>query len=169
MAVNKKQLPPLTKLSQIEAESILSMFNMYDYNCSGRLPKRLVEKLLQTIGFGAFSYEITATDMSIKELLLFIDLRCPDPEPALECALYTFLNLASRDGGQKGKVLTPQDLADFEESIGRPACSMRQADLLLTSMLDYDDCEKIPACPVDYFQRDVVKFAKKNNLMKDFR
>lgn len=168
-AANKK-IPPLTKISQLEAEAILNMFNMYDYTCTGRIPKRLVLKLLSSLGFNGFAHEITAPEMTLTEILLFLDLRHPDPEPPMDCAMWTFLNLTSNESfTEKGRVITPTDLSNFMVSLGRPPCSTRKATLLLSSMLEYDDCAKLPAAPVEAFEKDVVKFAKKNNLMRDFR
>ena len=41
--------------------------------------------------------------------------------------------------------------------------------LLLNSMLDYDDCAEVPALKADTFVKDVIHFAKKNNVIKDLR
>jgi hypothetical protein len=39
--------------------------------------------------------------------------------------------------------------------------------MLLTSMLEYDDCSAQPAIPHEVFSRELISYAKKNNIFKD--
>lgn len=153
----------------MEAESIASMFCLYDIHITGRIPQRLVLKMLQQLGFGKYSHEITTPDMSLKELLLFLDFRCPEPDPPLHSALFTFLNTIASPNEDGELCIQPTDITDFMESLGRPPVSTANATMLLTSMLDYDDCAEIPTVKAEYFERDVTMFAKKHNLLKDFK
>lgn len=165
----KGPLPPLIRISTLEAESIASMFSLYDYNLTGRIPKRLVHKLLSQLGFKRFIHEATSPEMSLKEFLLFVDFHCPDPDPPLNSALYTFINTVAEDSAERGQVITPQVISSFMEDIGRPPINIANATMLLLTMVDYDDCSKIPAVKGDCFDRDLTLFAKKNNTLKDFR
>jgi hypothetical protein len=176
-------LPPLQRLSLIEAESICAMFKLYDINSTGRIPKRLAIKLLNTLGFGPIAASLNAPDMGLKEFLMFLDFHIPEQQNPLSGPMYTFVNTvgkppqysvtdsmsATSQQMSSSNVITPQDLSQFMESIGRPPILMENANLLLSTMLDYDDCSVVPAVKVEYFERDVTVFAKKNNLLKDLK
>jgi hypothetical protein len=58
-----------------------------------------------------------------------------------------------------------QDISTFMDSIGRPKMNMDNCNMLLTSMLTYDDCAAVPALKTEYFENDVTIFAKKHNLV----
>ena len=45
-----KQIPPLIRISALEAESIASMFSLYDIHCTGRIANHLVIKLIKQLG-----------------------------------------------------------------------------------------------------------------------
>ena len=172
--------PPLLRISHIEAESIYSMFKLYDIHSTGRIPQRLAIKLLGALGFSPIAAKLNVPDMNIKEFLLFLDFHIPDSTNPLSAPMYTFVNLVSHPP-QSGfgssatpgeiipNVITPKDIADFMESIGRPPVLLENANLLLSSMLEYDDCSSVPAVRSDYFERDVTIFAKKNNLLKELK
>lgn len=144
------------------------MFALYDYKCEGKIPRRLAVKLIGALGFGKYSYDIIAREMSLNEVLLFVDMRCPEPDPPLECALTTFLDLVCKNIEGKGPSISVDNLTGFYESIGRPPCNAVQAKLLLTAMLDFDDCDE-PAAKGENFSKELIKFAKKNNLLKDLK
>ena len=228
----KKPLPTLSKLTELEARAIESMFRVYDYQAKGRIPQHLAFKLCQALGF-QFSIHSLPVNANLKELLLFLDMRVPDPEPALYCQLNSFTSLVAKpvselmpledqaDEGLEGdvpgpevsldgseqqgserrgsiesqsiatgvsgtsqmsgtkpyasgvKVISTQAINEFMEKLGRPPVPKSQCDLLLTSMLDYDDCSENtygqPAVLPDYFTRDFGNFAKKSNALKDFK
>jgi hypothetical protein len=168
----------------MEADSICSMFKLYDINSTGRIPNRLAVKLLKTLGFGPTAISLTAPDVNVKEFLLFVDYHVPEQQNPLSGPLYTFVNIVGKQPHLSGatamgtdatgaqapsSVITPSDLAHFMESIGRPPILMENANLLLSTMLDYDDCSPVPAVKVEYFERDLTIFAKKNNLLKDIK
>ena len=58
---------------------------------------------------------------------------------------------------------------DFMVSIGRAPPPRGEATMLLTTMLDYDDCSPNPAVPPDSFSRDVMLFSRRHNVFQDFR
>lgn len=41
------------------------------------------------------------------------------------------------------------------------------SNVLLSKMLDPDDCSIVPAVTLDYFDRDVISYAKKNHVYKN--
>jgi hypothetical protein len=230
----KKPLPTLSKLTELEARAVESMFRVYDYQAKGRIPQHLAFKLCQALGF-QFSLHSLPVNASLKELLLFLDMRVPDPEPALYCQLNSFTSLVAKpvselmpledqaDEGLEGdevgpevnslesseqgaggtnaerrgsiesqsvatgssvtsgtkpyasgvKVVSTQAINQFMEKLGRPPVPKSQCDLLLTSMLDYDDCSEStygqPAVLPEYFSRDFGNFAKKSNALKNFK
>jgi hypothetical protein len=42
----------------------------------------------------------------------------------------------------------------------------KMSSVLLSKMVDQDDCSSVPFVRVDQFDREVISFAKKNNLYK---
>jgi hypothetical protein len=42
----------------------------------------------------------------------------------------------------------------------------KMSSVLLSKMVDQDDCSSVPSVRVDQFDREVIAFAKKNNLYK---
>lgn len=166
---DKYEIPPVTKISKKEAESIMSMFKFYDYTCTGRIPQRLVLKLLRSLGFSKFTDQVVASEMSLKDLLLFIDIRCPEPEPALPCALYSYLNIVAKELPDGTQVITQKDMSAFSESIGHDQNSASGTNMLLTSMLAYNDCSETPAVNAEFFERDIQLLAKSQNLLKHIK
>ena len=129
--------------------------------------------------------------MTIGELLNAIDEIMPPSDPMINSSLTTFNGLVSKkqhntnsnsnlllsadtDEWQSGAsatetVITPTDICDFMESLGRPAIPMSEAASLLSSMLQYDDCSIDPAIPNEVFTKELMSFARKTNALKDFR
>ena len=233
----KRTLPPMSKLTELEARAVESMFRVYDYQAKGRISQHAAYKLTAALGF-KFSIHSLPVNGTLKDLLLFLDVRVPAPEPALYCQLHSFTNLvakpvselapmsdrvneglegdvagegsmatteASVQPGQQGgsiaesvadsgsvgsqqtggsqamkkmyrgdtELISTQAINQFMEKLGRPPVSKTQCDLLLTSMLDYDDCSENtfgqPAVAPEYFTRDFATFAKKSNALKSFK
>jgi hypothetical protein len=50
--------------------------------------------------------------------------------------------------------------------VGRQPVSEGVSTVLLSQMLDTDDCSLIPKVKVKYFDKEVIDFAKKNHLYK---
>ncbi len=224
-------IPPLTRLTETEAMAIESMFRLYDYNATGRIPQHLMKKLTSALGFD-FSIHSLPLNGSLKELLLFLDMRIVDPEPALNSQMYSFTHLVAKkidlrkklkpgddddldgEGGDadgnnipndstprggsgdndddasvntkgtegtptkdrtetKDKYITTESINEFMISLGRPPLSAGQCELLLTSMLDYDDCNErtggMAGVLPEFFDRDFTLFAKKSNALKGFK
>lgn len=239
--MSKRVIPPLVRLSMSEAQAIESMFRLYDYKCTGRIPQHLAFKLTNSLGMD-FSQHALPMNGTLKELLLFIDMRIVDPEPSLFAQMHSFthlvakkIDLSRKKKGKKGrgendddeeegeegddfdgdaemkkdsaggggrqrsssdashgsmsskakdseellggesrdKYITAAAINDFVVSLGRPPLSTTQLDLMLTNMLDYDDCcEKTgdtTAVSMEYFTRDFTNFAKKSNALKNFK
>ena len=95
MAAKQRGIPPLSRLSESEARSIESMFRLYDYNATGRIPQHLTFKLCKALGFD-FSVHTLPVNATLKELLLFLDLRVVDPEPALFSQMHSFTHLVAK-------------------------------------------------------------------------
>ena len=230
----KRNLPPLSKLTELEARAVESMFRLYDYQAKGRISQHAAYKLTCALGF-KFSIHSLPVNGTLKDILLFLDVRVPDPEPALYCQLHSFTNLVAKpvyelapisDSANEGlegdipgegnmatdasagplgaasseslaetesvtsqqtggsqamkkiyrgdtEVISTQAINQFMEKLGRPPVSKSQCDLLLTRMLDYDDCSENtfghPAVAPEYFTRDFATFAKKSNALKSFK
>ncbi len=133
MSNNKYAIPPLLKLQPNDAASISSMFRLYDYKSTGKIPKHLAKKLTQTLGFDAPVGNL-GQEVSLKELLLFLDNWCPEHETPLQDSLYFFEKLASEHIEEQGQVITPGSIAKFMEKLGRPPVS--EGEVSYISMLD---------------------------------
>lgn len=130
--------------------------------------------------------------MTIGELLSAIDEIMPPSDPMINSSLATFNGLVSKkqhnsnsntnmllsadtDEWQSGAasaaeaVITPTDICDFMESLGRPAIPTSEAASLLSSMLQYDDCSTDPVIPNEVFTKELMSFARKTNALRDFR
>lgn len=70
---------------------------------------------------------------------------------------------------ETGTIITPEQVTEFYESLGRAPIPQGQLGVLLTSMLEYDDCSSNPVVKPDVFKNAIILYAKKNNVMKDFR
>ena len=186
-----KALPALSRLTELEARSIELMFRLYDYKSTGRIPSHLAKNLFRELGIDVAPHMLPPQG-TLKDLLLVADQRMPDPLPALPGALQTFVSLVGRepevvveDGegagaaeGQAttkkaqpplepGKRVTTDGINAFVLSLGRPPIGKIEAEVMLNSMLDYDDCQKTPAVPVSAFASDMNVWARKSNAVKD--
>ena len=216
--MSRRTLPPLVRLTEVEARAIESMFRVYDYKSTGRIPQHLAYKLCCACGFD-FSIHSLPANGTLKEILLFLDMRIIDPEPQLYSQLHSFTNLVAKKqeippeeeavnddavdraegedeasvGGNsiggasvdsqtglqskskraEAKVISAAAVNEFYESLGRPPISQSQCDLLLTDMLNYDDCQEltrgVPGVMPEVFIRDFSLFAKKSNALKNFK
>jgi hypothetical protein len=116
----------------------------------------------------------------LNEVLYFLDEISPNNETNLHSSLQIFNGLVAETQetfqsseeekiNSKECILKPQNISKFIESLGRPPASLSEATLMLTSMLDYDDCSDIPTVKIESFNKEIITFAKKNNLLKDFK
>jgi len=238
MAPTNRALPTLARLSVSEARAIEGMFRLYDTKATGRIPQHLCHKLCKSLGFD-FSVHSLPLNGSLKEILLFLDMRVVEPEPVLFAQMTSFTDLVARkidltkhnaskaiddtedgtwdgdgtdaddennnsggggnndnstprggdgdDGGSVGtedtptkdrtetkdKFITTAAINQFIVSLGRPPLNAEQCELLLTSMLDREDCGErtggVAGVTPEFFERDFTTFAKKSNALKNFK
>ena len=169
-AVSKKYIiPPLRRLTEDEADAIQSMFRLYDYTATGLIQRHLAVRLLKTLGF-ASSGSTMSPEVSLREFLLYVDQRSMERDNLLSFSMQSFKTFVSTPSAEYGpNVITQEGVAKFYESVGRPAPSQVLTKFLFTTMLDYDDCARNPEVKADSFERDVTYYAKKSNVMKQFR
>jgi hypothetical protein len=167
MGPKKTEIPVCRNLNGIEAQYIKSMFSMYDYRGTGSVPRHLIVKLLTAIGidqiFGLPS------QLTLKDTLLFIDAKIPDRDQVLDSALFSFTRIVGDtlpDG--VSKVVKPDKLVAFLANLDRNIPSLDEANMLLTSMLEYDDCSEETAVSSAVLSRELNAFAKKNNARNAF-
>lgn len=168
------QTQKLTHLTPAEAQSVSHMFSMYDYNATGRIPAHLAMKLLSLLGFeeSKLGNVVFSSEVTLGEVLVALDQIMPPAEPMLNSSLQTFIGLVSKPtkiNDEPVRVIVPQDISDYIESLGRPPAATREIALMLNSMLEYDDCSASPVLNVELFEKEMLAFQKKNNALKDFR
>lgn len=168
-AKSKYVFPPMLRLTTQEAQCILNIFRLYDYKSNGRIPSYLAVKVCDAIGIN-FHESSFSDEVTLQELLMLLDRFVPEPEPALLSSLISFGHLASVPvEDSDDRVITPQAISHFMETLGRPPASITEASLMLNSMLDFDDCSDIPCVNTEVFNRELINFAKKTNAFKDYR
>lgn len=173
-------MPLLQRLSQSEATCATNAFKLYDYNSTGRIPFHLAKKLLHTLGMTC-NDEILINiigshpEVTLYDFLTALDKLMPEPEPILMSSLDSFNSFAAKEVENPNqpdtimKVVDPQSIAKFMESLGRPPINMNEATLMLNAMLEYDDCSEIPLVTTEIFNKELINFAKKTNAFKDYR
>jgi hypothetical protein len=67
------------------------------------------------------------------------------------------------------KVILPEDISNYVESLGRPPAATKEVVSLLSSMQEYDDCSVDAMLRTELFTKEILLFQKKNNALKDFR
>lgn len=168
-------VPKLTHLTHSEAQAVAHMFTMYDYKATGKIPAHLAKKLISLLGFEKQSIDnlIFSPEVTLGEVLMNLDLIMPPAEPMLNSSLTTFVGLVSQpapvQSEDTGRVIVPQDISSYMESLGRPPAAAREVNLLLTSMQEYDDCSINPVLKAELFTKEILTFQRKNNALKDFR
>ena len=88
-----KHLPPLTSLTELEAQAIELMFRLFDYNGTGRIPSHLARNLFREMGMDV-PVHLLPPHGTLKDILLIADQKIPDPIPALPVALHSFVHMA---------------------------------------------------------------------------
>ena len=164
----------LVHLTHAEAQAVSHMFSLYDYKSTGRIPPHLAMKLLSQLGLDEAQLELVVftNEVSLSEVLMHLDQLMPPPEPMLNSSLTTFIGLVSKPSyieEEPTRVITPQDISDYMESLGRPPAAIKEVNLMLNSMLEYDDCSVDPVLNVERFTNEILTFQRKNNALKEFR
>lgn len=128
---SKYFIPPLLKISPIEANAIVSMFRLYDYKATGKIPRHLAKKLTISLGFDVPIGNLSS-EIGVRELLLFLDQWCPEKDPPLPNSLHFFNRLACEptvDDNESDHV-TSNSISNFMDSLGRPPISKGEVRLL---------------------------------------
>jgi hypothetical protein len=182
-------------LNSIQVKAIQSMFRFYDLDLTGKITKERAQKILQRIGIDPTAPTMH-TVVNLKELLEYIDHHLPEPDPPLQSELTSFIKLVAKHDestdmkpepegaaaapfGQAeaapvvnnpySVTIKPKNIIDFFESTDQPIPnSAGVVHQLMTSMQDWDDCRETPSIPPAIFVRDLTKFAKKTNALRDF-
>lgn len=174
------RLPLLQRLNKNETNCIMNAFKLYDPTSLGKIAVHLAVKLMKSLGLSPTPETISniigsSAEITMYDFLTVVDKLMPEPEPILLSSLDSFNSFAGQvmadpnNPEKEIRVLNPQSIADFMESLGRPPINMNEASLMLNSMLEYDDCSEIPLVNVEVFNKEVINFAKKTNAFKDYR
>jgi hypothetical protein len=166
------------KLTSVQIKAVKSMFRFYDLDLNGKITKERAVKILKAIGVENVSVGSLHSVVNCKELLSFIDEWLPDPDPPLQSELLSFTRLVAKPDAKPGdeaseaayvNVIKPKFITDFFDSIDQPIPNSAEViSELLTSMLEWDECMADPSLHPNVFMRDVTKFAKKTNALRDF-
>ena len=142
-----------------EAIMIQQMFNFYDFEATGRIRKHLAFNLLKSLGL-CVPAENLPHILTLKDVFLFADGRCPDQ--TLEGALDTTFHLAAappKNDEEEAKI-TPESLVNFLYDLDRNPPTVQEAAALLGSMLPYDDCSLHPEVTQEDFSSSMIAHSK---------
>lgn len=168
MAYIHKKIGNLTRLKEEEINCISGMFRLFDKNLTGYIPDYLAWNLMRKLGLDVRRAHFEKNRVSFNELILVIDKIMPDPEPPITSSLISFNNMTSINT-ENGNVIIPNQVIKFLKSIGHNTVDPHEIEILLTSMLPYDDCSEVPEVPVSTFSEDLMAFIKKYNAFKNYR
>jgi len=183
-------------LTPIQINAIQSMFRFYDLDLHGKITKERAQKILQRLGVDNTALTLHS-QVTLKDLLEYVDHHLPDPDPPLASELTGFIKLVARPEEEPGPMHTekvgaenrpstsegapatanafapvyikPQYIIDFFEATDQPVPnSTGVVSHMMTAMLDWDDCSEVPAVTPAVFVRDLSKFAKKSNALREF-
>jgi len=161
---------PLRRLNEAEVGFIKNMYNYYDFQKKGLIARHLAGKILVKIGVEPSTISLP-WEVPLNDLLMFIDSKLPDADPPLDCSLHTFVRMVggveANDNGVRQ--IRPQGLIDFMTSLDRPAPTYAEANLLLTSMLEYDNVDVDTKVSAPHYSREINSFAKKSNALREFK
>lgn len=161
----------ITKINADEKKAVECLFRLYDIGSQGNIAVHHARKLLKNMGFEAERISL-GTDkdrVTLRDLYIIIESELPQPQPSLPCSLYTFDRIVGKEDDADGRLkIRPDEIKAFHASIGRQATGDgTEIGVLLSKMLAVDDCSLVPAVTVETFDREVIAFAKRNQIYKD--
>lgn len=168
MSYNNKKFGNLTRLKEEEINTIAGMFRLFDRNSTGYIPDYLAWNLMRKIGLDVRKAHFEKNRVSYNELILVIDKIMPEPDPPIASSLISFNNMTAV-GTENGNVLRPREIIEFLKSVGENTVDPGEIEILLNSMLPYDDCSEEAEIPSSVFNEYLTVFAKKYNAFKNYK
>lgn len=115
----QQKVPSLLRITPSQAECITNCFKLYDYKATGKIPRHLAKKLVRSVGYADAPVGNLAREVSLKEVLLFLDEWSPPLLPEFDSALSGFTGMVLQPT-EEGNVVTASAISNFLESIGKP-------------------------------------------------
>ncbi len=92
---------------------------------------------------------------TLKDVLLLADTKVP-PDQSSEENADIFCRIVSRERNGMAGPVRAKHIIDFLESVQKVAPSETEAFLMLTNMIEYDDCSEDPVVPAQVFKKEIV-------------
>jgi hypothetical protein len=156
-----KDLPALHNLSVAEQRAIKQIFSFYDIGNTGRIKQHLAHSLFKQIGLGV-KIDVIPLNVSLRDILLLADTRCP-PDQTSEENVDIFCRIVSRERNGNAGPVRGSNLMDFLASVEKVAPSRTEAQLILSNMVEYDDCSDDPVVAPLIFKKDILAKLKEIN------
>ena len=156
-----KDLPTLHNLSVAEQRAIKQIFSFYDIGNTGKIKQHLAHSLFKQIGLGV-KIDVIPVNVSLRDILLLVDTRCP-PDQTSEENVDIFCRIVSRERNGNAGPVRGVNLMDFLTSVQKVAPSQTEAQIILTNMVEYDDCSDDPVVAPLVFKREIVAKLKELN------
>lgn len=151
----REDLPTLQKIEPSEVRLIKDMFA---YLCgvdnNGKIPSNVALKLFISLGL-EISDDILPSYLTLKDFLLYADAAVPDDSPEGHAKTMNCM-ISQKPDGSVGDI-RPENIVSFSKRLDMPLPSNREAELYISSLTDYDDCEDEIVVSKEVFQREMVK------------
>jgi hypothetical protein len=148
----------LPTLQNIEPGEVRLIKDMFTYLCgvdnTGKIPSNMALKLFISLGL-EISEEALPHYLTFKDFLLYADAAVPEDTPEGHAKTMNCM-ISQQPDGSIGDV-RPENIIEFSKRLQRPLPSEREAELYITSLTDYDDCEGEVMVSKEVFQRELVK------------
>ena len=167
-AEDRLKEPTITKINAEERKCVEAMFKLYDIGHTGSIAVHHARKLLKNMGFEAERIPLGSGEsdrVTMRDMLLVLESELPQPQPSLPCSLYTFDRIVAKLDEEDGRMkIRPDEIMKFMQSIGRQPTGDTEIGILLSKMLAVDDTSAVPAATVEAFDKEVITFAKRNQV-----
>ena len=142
-----------------EVGLIKNVFDFYDFERPGKIKRHLALKILQNLGLSPPAENLPAY-LTFKDMLLYVDSRCPDP--SLEGSLDISFRLASTKttSTEEANKITPSGVIHFMRSFEKQPPTLDEANALLVTMLPYDDCSLKAEVSQEIYNRYILNMSK---------
>lgn len=160
-------------LSQIDIDTIVAAFKVFDIEKSGQINRKTCSKLCSTLGFNSSP---RWNNITLNDLLVFIDNLSASKHSDLDLSLNTFGNFVGHydviDIGlahdensssiKSSKLINSKDIQAFLAAMDdNTSISSHELQVLLSRMTEFDNIEDDPAFSLSNFLKEMRNLSSK--------
>ena len=148
-------LPVVQNIEPNEVRMIMDMFAFLSgVENNGKIPGKVALKLFISLGLEVVEENLPAY-LTLKDFLLFADSAAPSD--SVEGHAKTLSCLISQNPDGSVGDIRAKNIVTFARSLQRPPPSVNEAELYISSLTEYDDCEDEVVVTPEVFQHHMVK------------